>query len=221
MRERFRDWNTLNTHPILSLAFLTIFLYPVWPHRQCFGLAFRRLHVSGSLSAASLVICSRHCTVQYVELWGYCPVYGGGSRFSVGRLLAREEYLFVIWRGKVNVLLIIMPRSLTCSYSLMFESSYDLYVFFRFHFLFFSITQRFKLQRFKVRTVYTCWPYWNVICGKMHTTEFTCWLYLNGIYGNTSREWLDQLIQRAAIIRNEPELYKVFNKICWIFQFLI
>ena len=28
MRERFRDWNTFNTQPILSLAFLTIFL--IW-----------------------------------------------------------------------------------------------------------------------------------------------------------------------------------------------
>ena len=58
MRECFRDWNTLNTHPILSLEFLTIFL---------------------------------------------------------------------IWRVKVAVLLIIMPRSLTCSLPSMFELSYDLY----------------------------------------------------------------------------------------------
>ena len=57
MRERFRNWNTLNTHPILSLAFLTIFL---------------------------------------------------------------------IWRVKVAVLLIIMPRSPICSLLSIFESSYDL-----------------------------------------------------------------------------------------------
>ena len=31
-------------------------------------------HVRGWLSAASLVICSPHCSVQYVELRGYCPV---------------------------------------------------------------------------------------------------------------------------------------------------
>ena len=59
MRERFRDWNILNTHPILSLAFLTIYL---------------------------------------------------------------------IWIVKVAVLLIMMPWSLICSLSSMFESSYDFYV---------------------------------------------------------------------------------------------
>ena len=48
--------------------------YPDWPHMQCVGLAFRRSHVRGSLSAASLVICCRHCTVQNMELRGYCPV---------------------------------------------------------------------------------------------------------------------------------------------------
>ena len=42
--------------------------------------AFRMSHVRGSLSAASLVICSPHCTVKYVELRGYCPVQGGGVR---------------------------------------------------------------------------------------------------------------------------------------------
>ena len=31
-------------------------------------------HVRGGLSAASLVICSPHCSVQCVELRGYCPV---------------------------------------------------------------------------------------------------------------------------------------------------
>ena len=49
-------------------------IYPEWPHRQCVGLAFRRSHVRGSLSAVSVVICSPHCSVQYVELRGYCPV---------------------------------------------------------------------------------------------------------------------------------------------------
>ena len=59
MRERPRDQNTLSIHPILSLAFLTI---------------------------------------------------------------------FIIWKAKVAVILIIMPRSLTCSLSSIFESSNDLYV---------------------------------------------------------------------------------------------
>ena len=49
---------------------------------MCVCLAFRRTHVRGSLSAASLVICSTHCTVQYVELRGYCPVFGGGGRVT-------------------------------------------------------------------------------------------------------------------------------------------
>ena len=31
---------------------------PEWQHRQCVGLVFRRSHARGSLSAASLVICS-------------------------------------------------------------------------------------------------------------------------------------------------------------------
>ena len=58
--------------------------HPEWPHRQRVGLAFRRLHVRGSLSAASLVICSQHCTVQYVELREYCPVQGGWCEQSIG-----------------------------------------------------------------------------------------------------------------------------------------
>ena len=58
--------------------------HPEWPRRQCVDLAFRRLHVRGSLSAASLVICSQHCTVQYVELRGYCPVQGGRCDKSIG-----------------------------------------------------------------------------------------------------------------------------------------
>ena len=41
------------------------------------------------------------------------------------------------------VLLIIMPRSLTCSLSSMFESSYDLQV--DVDFLFFSFPEKFKL----------------------------------------------------------------------------
>ena len=63
-------------------------LYPEWPHRQCVGLAFRRLHVRGSLSAASLVICSPHCTVQYVELRGtaLCRVGGATSQLDLPSL---------------------------------------------------------------------------------------------------------------------------------------
>ena len=59
-------------------------LYPEWLHRQCVGLAFWRSHVRGWLSAASLVICSPDCTVQYVELRGYCPGKCGGCDQSIG-----------------------------------------------------------------------------------------------------------------------------------------
>ena len=52
---------------------------PEWPHRQCVGLAFRRSHDHGSLSAPSLVICSPHCSVQYVEQ-GVLPCVGWGVR---------------------------------------------------------------------------------------------------------------------------------------------
>ena len=55
-----------------------IILYPERQHRKCVGLAFRRSHVRGSLSAANLVIYSPNCTVKYVELRGYYLVYGGG-----------------------------------------------------------------------------------------------------------------------------------------------
>ena len=48
-------------------------------HNIIYTLSGRRSHVRGSLSAASLVICSPHCTLQYVELRGYCPVQGGGA----------------------------------------------------------------------------------------------------------------------------------------------
>ena len=51
-RELFKIW-------ILTVIKGTIlkvirFLYPELPHRQCVGLAFRRSHVHGSLSAAIL-----------------------------------------------------------------------------------------------------------------------------------------------------------------------
>ena len=63
----------------------TLTLYPEWPHRQCVGVAFRRSHVRGSLSAASLVICSLHYTVQYVELRGtaLCRVGGAKSKLDL------------------------------------------------------------------------------------------------------------------------------------------
>ena len=62
--------------------------YPEWPHRQSVGLAFRRSHVRSSLSAAILMICSPHCTVQYVELRGtaLCRVGGETSQLDLPSL---------------------------------------------------------------------------------------------------------------------------------------
>ena len=48
-----------------------------WPHRQCVGLALRKSHVRGSLDQCSKscdLQPSPHCSVQHVELRGYCPV---------------------------------------------------------------------------------------------------------------------------------------------------
>ena len=42
----------------LLIIIIIIYHDPEWPHRQCVGLAFRRSHERGSLSAISLVICS-------------------------------------------------------------------------------------------------------------------------------------------------------------------
>ena len=60
-------------------------IYPEWPHRQCVGLAFLRSHVCISVSAVSLVICSPHCTVQYVELSGtaLCRVLGATNQLDL------------------------------------------------------------------------------------------------------------------------------------------
>ena len=78
------DWLNIEEQQWFNCPCETMFLYPEWPHRQCVGLAIRRSHVRGSLGAVSLVICRQHSTVQYVELWGYYPVYGGGYDQSIG-----------------------------------------------------------------------------------------------------------------------------------------
>ena len=56
-----------------------IILCPEWPHRQCVGLAFRRSHVRGSLSAVSLVICSP-ARIAVCNTWSS----GGTALFRVG-----------------------------------------------------------------------------------------------------------------------------------------
>ena len=61
--------------------------FPEWPHRQCVGLAFRRSHVRVR-TFPSLVICSPHCTVQYVDLRGtaLCRVGGATSKLDLPSL---------------------------------------------------------------------------------------------------------------------------------------
>ena len=58
-------------------------LYPEWPHRQCVGLAFRRSHDRGSLSAVSHEICSP-ASIAVCNTWSswgtaLCRV-GGATR---------------------------------------------------------------------------------------------------------------------------------------------
>ena len=65
-------------------------LYPEWPHRQCVGLAFRRSHDRGSLSAASLVICSP-ARIAVCNTWSsgataLCRVGGATSQFDLPSL---------------------------------------------------------------------------------------------------------------------------------------
>ena len=80
---RFRGWAEWVTWFTLHFLFIidengkstrALPIYPEWPHRQSVGLAFRRSHVRISVSAVSLVICSPHWTVQFLDLSGYCPV---------------------------------------------------------------------------------------------------------------------------------------------------
>ena len=47
-----------NVYILIVQSFIHTKIYTEWPHRQCIGLAPRRSHVRGWLSAASLVICS-------------------------------------------------------------------------------------------------------------------------------------------------------------------
>ena len=132
MRESYRDWNTLNTHPILSLAFLTIFL---------------------------------------------------------------------IWRVKVAVLLIIMPRSLTCSLSSMFESSYDLYV-----------VADFISSSFHIAEVQTCWHWTSYylylpICAAYvnHFVSSVCLLHLLFLEGFKCHR--QTMILLSQLFRNLYQIY--------------
>ena len=62
-------------------------LYPEWQHRQCVGLAFRRSHDRGSLSAVSLVICSP-ARIAVCNTWSsggtaLCRVVGATSQLDL------------------------------------------------------------------------------------------------------------------------------------------
>ena len=61
-----------------------------WPHRQCVGLAFRRSHDRGSLSAVSLVICSP-ARIAVCNTWSsggtaLCRVGGATSQLDLPSL---------------------------------------------------------------------------------------------------------------------------------------
>ena len=66
--------------------------YPEWPYRQCVGLAFRRSHDRGSLSAVSFVICSPAC-IAVCNTWSsggtaLCRVGGATSQLDLPSLMA-------------------------------------------------------------------------------------------------------------------------------------
>ena len=65
-------------------------LYPDWPHRQCVGLAFRRSHDRGSLSAVRFVICSP-ARIAVCNTWSsggtaLCRVGGATSQLDLSSL---------------------------------------------------------------------------------------------------------------------------------------
>ena len=72
--------------PLLFTVYYYLCTVPVrppeqWQHRQCIGLAFRRSHIHGSLSAASLVICSSHSSaIRGAQ--GVLPCVGWGGATS-------------------------------------------------------------------------------------------------------------------------------------------
>ena len=53
--------------------------YHEWPHRECFGLAFRRARGRATLAAASLVICSPHLHRAIRGAQGVLPCVEWGS----------------------------------------------------------------------------------------------------------------------------------------------
>ena len=64
--------------------------YTEWPHRQCVGMAFRRSHGRGSLSAVSLVICSPAriavCNTRSSGGTALCRVGGATSQLALPSL---------------------------------------------------------------------------------------------------------------------------------------
>ena len=77
-----------NTYTSFFMYFLRkyVSINPEWPHRRFVGMAFRRSHVRGSLSAASLVICRPHCTVQSSGGTALCRVGGATSQLDLPSL---------------------------------------------------------------------------------------------------------------------------------------
>ena len=121
-------------------------VHPEWPHRRCIVLTFRRSIVRSSLVAASLVICSPHCTVLHVEFKGYClggvfsqsigsfvsaaiicswlwstatgsfPL-GYFSRFSTGLLLAMQDFTFFADITSISMGAMYLHARMYCMYS--------------------------------------------------------------------------------------------------------
>ena len=82
--------------------------YPEWPHRQCVGLAFRRSHDRGWLSAA-IKSCdlqpSPQCRVQYAELRGTALCRGG---------VQPVNWIYRLWRRLYVPSLCIWDEALWC-----------------------------------------------------------------------------------------------------------
>ena len=99
-QRRTRPPLTSAINTLLSLRYssiLSTWPHPEWPYMLCVGLAFRRSHVRGSLSAACLEICSPLCTVQYAELGWHCPVKGMGCDQSIGSTVSDAIVRCCLW----------------------------------------------------------------------------------------------------------------------------
>ena len=84
--------------PILKDCYTQGLLYPEWPHMQCAGLALRRSHVRGWLSAVSLVICSP-ARIAVCNTWssGVLLCVGWGCDQSIGSTVSDAIVRSWLW----------------------------------------------------------------------------------------------------------------------------